>query len=403
MMLPQKQLSPVRCKRRNHAALPLRQQGQKIPAGNDSSACAQSCRKPSIAVMLMAVLCLLPLLTGCSTSSGEKQIFPICMSMDRLEDGRLQLAVQVSSMDGGETVFAAAGDSFEQTLEILGASMPYPLHFGQLRLCILGYTLAGDSDLTELLMPLYRLYTINPEATVMVSLGNAAQTMAAQKPDLGVRLSTYLDQLLARLRQEKLTPPETLRDILHMLTAGNRDPLLGLCAVNQSAAPQKDSSSSSGSGSPQQSGQDSTKAAFSQSGRIAIGEPAPGADVPSDMTAGSLPRTGGNPVEYIGCVPVGNGRAAGLLAAQDTRLILKLRQIARVTDATETSATVLLPKQGELTPRQVAPLVTIFQQIHCDVLGVTEAVWRNTKNIQQNSEKIQRISIVDYSLTITYK
>lgn len=322
--------------------------------------------------------------------------------MDRLEDGRLQLAVQVSSMDSGEAVFAAAGDSFEQTLEILGASMPYPLHFGQLRLCILGDTLARESDLTELLMPLYRLYTINPDATVMVSLGNAAKTMAAQKPDLGVRLSTYLDQLLARLRQEKLTPPETLRDILHMLAAGNRDPLLGLCAINQSAAPENGGTSGNGS-SQQHSGQDDSKPAFSQSGRIAIGEPAPGADVPYDMTAGSLPRTGGNPVEYIGCVPVGNGRAAGMLAARDTRLVLTLRQKALVTDVSDNSATVLLPKHGYITPQQVVPLVTILQQMHCDVLGVTAAAQRNTRNILKNKERTNHVSILDYTLTITYK
>ena len=62
-------------------------------------------------------------LTGCSASSGEKQIFPICMSLDRLADGRLQLAVQVSSMaqEDGYAVFTAAGDSFEEALEILAS------------------------------------------------------------------------------------------------------------------------------------------------------------------------------------------------------------------------------------------------------------------------------------------
>lgn len=352
--------------------------------------------------LLLCLFLMAALLTGCSASSGEKQIFPICMSMDRLADGRLQLAVQVSSMESGETIFAAAGDSFEQALEILGASMPYPLHFGQLRLCIIGYSLAFESDLYQLLTPLYRLYTIHPDAAVMVSLGNAADTMAAQKPDLGVRMSTYLDQLLARLRQEKLTPPETLRDILAMLASGSRDPLLGLCALNPSAAPEK--GSQTGSADQQQpNGQQSASPAFSRSGRIAIGEPAPGADVPADMIAGSLPRTGGNPVEYIGCVPVGDGRAAGMLAARDTRLLLLLRQTARIQNVTNDSAIIFLSEKSEITPEDAAQLVTILQQMHCDALGVTATAWKETGFSLKNNKKHSSPSIGQMTLTITYK
>ena len=71
-------------------------------------------------IAALALLLLLPLVAaGCSVHSGEKQIFPICMSLDKLPDGRIQLAVQENSMapEGGYAVFSAAGDSFEQALE----------------------------------------------------------------------------------------------------------------------------------------------------------------------------------------------------------------------------------------------------------------------------------------------
>ncbi len=336
---------------------------------------------------LLCLALLLPmLLTGCSASSGEKQIFPICISMDRLTDGRLQLAVQVNTMTSDKAaeyaVFTAAGDDFDQTLEILGASMPYPLHFGQLRLCLIGEELAAGEELPALLAPLGRLYTINRGAAVMIACGNAAEVMAAQKPDLGVRLSTYLDQLLARLRQERLTPSETLGELLILTGSGYRDPLLGLCAVNQAAGPDEGASDQGG----QQSGAEGgSQPVFGRTGSIAIGEPSPGNDLPRELQAGSLPRKGGNPVEYTGCAAVGDDRAAILLTATQTRLILTLRETARISGLTETSARVTLPESGGVSPQEAADVLSLLQNAGCDVLGLgaaaargymTEDAWR---------------------------
>lgn len=340
----------------------------------------------SLPILFYLAVLLPALLTGCGVSSGEKQIFPICMSMDRLEDGRLQLAVQVNTMNDGNAaeyaVFAAAGDTFGQTLEILGASMPYPLHFGQLRLCLIGGELAAGEELAMLLAPLGEMYTINRGAAVMITSGRAAEVMAAQKPDLGVRLSTYLDQLLARLRQERLTPSETLGDLLILLGSGYRDPLLGVCAVNPAAGPDESASD----GSDRQGGaQGDSKPAFSASGSIAIGEPSPEDDLPRELQAGSLPRKGGNPVEYTGCAAVGAGRAAVLLTASQTRLILTLRDEARISGLTEARARVTLPADAGVQPEEAAKVLGRLQNAGCDVLGLgaaaarrclTEAEWR---------------------------
>lgn len=353
-------------------------------------------RKNKIGLLLLLLL----LLTGCSASSGEKQIFPICLSMDRLADGRLQLAVQVSDMSGDKateyTTFVAAGDSFGQTLEILGASMPYPLHFGQLRLCLLGYELASQEDLLGLLEPLYQLHTLNPQAAVMVCMGNAAKTMAAQQPDLGVRLSTYLDQLLARLRQEKLTPPETLWDVMTDLRSGYRDPLLGLCALNPSSGPDD-----AAQGSP--SGGEESKPAFNPSGSIAIGEPSPGEDLPADLTAGSLPRKGGNPVEYIGCAAVGRGRVSGTFTALETRMLLTLRQQARITDVSQTFAQIEIPKQKNFSFDKIIQLVTKWQLVGSDGFGVTGAMAQKARTDIEFSTFSDAFDPALVQLTITYK
>lgn len=356
----------------------------------------------------LGLLLLLLVLTGCSASSGEKQIFPICMSMDRLEDGRLQLAVQVSDMSGEKateyTVFVAAGDSFGQTLEILGASMPYPLHFGQLRLCLVEYELAAQEELQALLEPVSQLYTINPETAVMVCMGDAAKTMAAQKPDLGVRLSTYLDQLLARLRQEKLAPPETLRDVMSMLKSGYRDPLLGLCAVNAATGPDDAAGGGGGSsGGNSSGGGGESQAAFNPTGSIAIGEPSPGDNLPAELTAGSLPRKGGNPVEYIGCATVGKGRVTGTLTALETRLGLTLREAATISGVTSSGAQVQLPRNSRIQLAEAVQLVTKWQLLRCDALGVIASAARKSINEADFTASCKNLEPSELTLTITYE
>lgn len=349
----------------------------------------------------MLLCCLVALLTGCSPSSGEKQIFPICMSMDRLEDGRMQLSVQVSSMAEGEgyAVFSAAGDSFRQALEILGASMPYPLHFGQLRLCMVGWQLLGEQPLRGLLEPVAQLDTLSPQVTAVAVLGNAAETMAAQQPDLGVRLSTYLDQLLARLRQERLMPEESLLQTLHMLESGYGDPLLPLCAVDGDMLPQEGGQAQKKNEAPP-AGQESAPA-FGQSGSIAIGEPSTGADLPPALTAGTLPRQGGNPVEYTGCAVVGGSRVTGLLTAAETKLLLTLRQQAKVTQLDETGGIIAIPQGLSLT--DAAQLVTKLQLLRCDGLHLGAAAARlyATKAAFEKSPIVE--NLFSMHLTITYK
>ncbi len=349
-----------------------------------------------------ALVLLLFLLTGCSASSGEKQIFPICMSLDSLPDGRIQLAVQVSSMaqEDGYAVFTAAGDSFEEALEILGASMPYPLHFGQLRLCLAGWQTVADKPLAALLEPVGQLDTIRPNAAVFAVMGSAAEAMAAQKPDLGVRLSTYLDQLLTRLRQEKLSPPETLHDVLHMLDSGYGDPLLGLCAINPHMAGDDPADSSGGDGSGQADGS-AAQPVFRRSGSIAIGEPSPGNDLPPALTAGVLPREGGNPVEYVGCAVVGGGCITGACTATETRLLLTLREQATVTHVSASGTVIGVPKGTDL--EKTAQLVTKIQTLGCDALrlGAAEAKQYKTRKEWQQATVLGGYATMH--LTITSK
>jgi hypothetical protein len=126
---------------------------------------------------------------------------------------------------------------------------------------------------------------------------------------------------------------------------------------------------------------DAAHPAFGQTDSIAIGEPSPGDDLPTALSAGDLPRQGGNPVEYIGCAAVGDGRVTGMLTAEETRLLLTLRQQAKVTHVTREGAVISIP--AELSVQTVSKLVTKLQNMHCDVLGVCAAEAKQHPTTQQ--------------------
>lgn len=139
-----------------------------------------------------------------------------------------------------------------------------------------------------------------------------------------------------------------MHGVLRMLSSSYGDPLLGLCALNRQATEKPDASGSSGeqtggAAGGAASGGDA-QPAFRQSGSIAIGEPSPGSDLPAALSAGDLPRRGGNPVEYTGCAAVGDGRITGILTAAETRLVLTLREQTTVTQISDNGATIAIPQ-----------------------------------------------------------
>ena len=92
--------------------------------------------------LLCLILAAAPLLGACSYASLERQVYPICLSVDLDEKGRYQVGVQApqSSTESGAAaydVLTATGDSFADAMRVLSASTPYPFNFSQVRLCLL--------------------------------------------------------------------------------------------------------------------------------------------------------------------------------------------------------------------------------------------------------------------------
>lgn len=330
--------------------------------------------------LFVSLLLLCPMLGACSYSYLERQVYPICMSVELDGDGRYQVGIQAPQSSAEQAtasydILTATGGTLDDALRVLAASTPYPLNFCQLRLCLVGYGLAATTPLRPLLRTLFEMPTMRPDAYVMITLGSAAEVMSAQRPDFGMRLSTHLNLLFERLRQEDMLPDSTLSACVRELGDGRRDPLICICAVNSQLAPKEGnhqgSSSGGGSGGDGGSGGgggDSGSPAF------AVGEPWSNALLPEQIIAGMLPHSSVNPVEYLGSAAPSDGRVSGLLTAQETQVALRAlreaeKRVAISGDSLQLQ--LILSRDTELYDRRdvLAKVMEKLQALDCDALG----------------------------------
>lgn len=285
---------------------------------------------------LLALSCLA--LCGCGYSALERQSFAICMSIDGTKDGKMKLGIQAPKNGKGDDsgggsaqyeIFSATADTLPDALRLMAATTPYPINLSQLRICYIAYDYATKTELRGMLRYLDGLPTMRPDATVMISLGGAFEAMKEQKPEFGMRMSTHLDILIERLRNEMMLPNSTISHSVRLLGSGLGDPLFSICAVNPSLKPKEQSGGSSGSGGGGGgsggggSGGGGGASGGGSSPAYAEGEPWSEKLLPEDLLAGMLPRESGNPVEYLGMAAVSDGRVSGLISASRTQLVLR--------------------------------------------------------------------------------
>lgn len=315
-------------------------------------------------LFLLLIMCLL--LNSCSMVTMERQIYPICLSMDGTEDGKFQLALQAPRSSGNDDatydIISATGETLEDAMRVLSASTPYPLNFSQIRLCIVGYHLAATTPLRPLLRTLMEQPTMRPTAYVSIAMGRALDVLQNQQPDFGMRLSTHLNLLLDRLQQEHLLPDSTLSYCVRELSDDRCDLLIGLCAVNQSLVPEEEEAKKEKA----PSGSESSPA-------FALGEPWSDELLPENVLAGMISHTSPNPVEYLGAAAVSEGRVSGVLTADETQLALRVldeakRRVARNGDHLQLQ--ILLKEESDLADEaaRVQALMQKLQTLDSDAL-----------------------------------
>ena len=307
-------------------------------------------------------LCL-PLLSACSFVTLERQIYPICMSIDFTQDGRYLIGIQAPRANNASSasyeILTATADTFSETLRTLSASTPYPLNFSQIRLCLVSYPLSCVTHLRPLLRTVLELPSMRPDCYVSIASGSALEVMQQQKPDFGMRLSTHLSLMLDRMKTEDLLPDSTLNACVRDMGDGRSDLVIGLCAVNKRLVPEEQQAQKE-----KQQGESSAPA-------MAMGEPWSGAILPEGILSGLAPHTSQNPVEYLGAAAVSRGRVSGMLTADQTQMLLRLPHEAKLKVSLHP-----LQLQIHLDPESplaenagaVKELVKTLQALHCDAL-----------------------------------
>jgi len=324
-------------------------------------------------LFLLFILC--PLLSSCSLVTMERQIYPICLSIDATGEGKFQLALQAPRSSGSDDatydIISATGDTLEDTLHVLSASTPYPLNFSQIRLCLIGYRLAATTPLRPLLRTVMELPTMRPTAYVSIALTTGLDVLQNQQPDFGNRLSTHLNLLFDRLQQEHLLPDSSLAYCVRELSDDRCDLLIGLCAVNQNLIPEEQKAGKEGAA--QSSGGSGGESGSGSSPAFALGEPWSDELLPSNVLAGMISHTSPNPVEYLGAAAVSEGRISGVLTADETQLCLRLlseadMRVARSGDRLQLQ--IILKEENDLVDDQprIYDLMVKLQALDSDPL-----------------------------------
>ncbi len=334
---------------------------------------------------LLLLTLLIPLLTvlcGCGYPPTERQTFPICMTVDITKEGKTQVGIQApentQSGDGGQSyaILAATGDTLQDALYILEASTPYPLNFCQLRLLMISYELASTTEMRGFLRQLAELPTMRPNAFVMVALGSALEVMNAQKPDFGMRLSTHLNLLFERLRDEDMLPDSTLASCVRELGEKRSDPIICICAVNPQLLPEDQKKSGEGQqgGGGSESGGGGSGGSGGEAAAFALGEPWNNKLLPDQLIAGMLPHSSSNPVEYLGAAVISDDRISGLLTAREAQVVLRAKDESTLRVAAEGDSMQLQVwiKKGTPLHKESGVLLNVMKKLQAldsDALG----------------------------------
>ncbi len=255
------------------------------------------------------MLCCL-MLTGCATRLLEEPLMVISLSIDKKDNGDIELAVKVPSSASPETGPAQGGNNsssnqeegqgyitttvigkdWNSCLVLLNASIPRHLDFSQVREVVMGQKTAEGPDCFELLYAAYNLPNMRLAAVPVISKGSAKEFISKQKAYIGTRLSHYIDALFDNFSGQGFIPNISLGECVHELGFGYNDPLLVYGAINK----------------------------FDE-------KEAHQHDQPLEDEAGTLTRINVNELEYVGAALTDGRGVCGVITGHEMKLISLLQ------------------------------------------------------------------------------
>lgn len=252
-------------------------------------------------IALIVILCFVAVLLRGGIDL-EKQAFIISMGIDRMEDSRLRVSIQVpgampsgsdssqsASASGAYHLIDCVAYTFQDALELLRSSIPKFLNFSQVLQIVVSEDLARESGFPSILDSLLTARGIRQSAAVVICYGNAYDFISTQKTFLGVRLSEEIKTSLNVYSVLDNIPEASLGEVLRLQRGGYSDPLIPYAVVTPIG--------------------DDPLAVETKMGR------------PLDTIHHVLPPTQESHVEYLGAALLQNGRMVGVLTGMEMLFI----------------------------------------------------------------------------------
>lgn len=245
---------------------------------------------------LCALLCaLLPLLCGCSDGL-DLSLMIISMGVDVTENGVVATIKApdytgksaAGQDDGGGQEYltlSAAGVDWPHALAALNGSTPRALRFSQLREVVISLDSLQTVRLQDILSQVGQLQNIRSQAVLVLCRDDARTFLQQQQPQIGKRLSKYLDATLENYDQQGYIPSTTLAAVLRDLSGSWRAPLITYASLN-----------------------------------VYDNLDAPQPGQPLDVEGGDLPRQGASTAEYVGGVAIGPNGDYTILTGYEVQL-----------------------------------------------------------------------------------
>lgn len=209
-------------------------------------------KRIKLAPLLVALVIAL---SGCSASMQvENQAYAIVMGLDREEDGRLRMCVQIpkiagnseesqsdasSGGSGNYTRLEVRAGDFNEALEKLSWAAPRRLNLSQLKLIVLSKALAQEEGNARLIRDIAQTERLFTAARVAVCEGSACEFVVAISPSMGLRMSSDVESTLEYYKERGFVPEGYLAELHYQTESVYSDPL-AIYAVLRPSEEEKD-------------------------------------------------------------------------------------------------------------------------------------------------------------------
>lgn len=205
--------------------------------------------KIAICLVLAALLC------GCSQAHEIESIaFPVILGADLLEDGVIELTIQLpraSDSGGGQEeqgssapqylIASATGATFADALAALELTVPRNLNLSQVKVLVVSEALARDARFREIVEQIVNIERFYTACYLAVCQGNMREFVEAQKPVIGMRVSLGLIAMFEHHSRRGYISKVSLADFYYASSSIYSDPVAVLCATTdeKEATPQE--------------------------------------------------------------------------------------------------------------------------------------------------------------------